>query len=74
MYNITIYFCNILIYICNIDIKHLQPTFEIPETLTYVCNILFQRKHLLATSQMEARRRMEITGVLVGNAELGGGA
>ena len=42
--------------------------------------MLFQHKHLLAASQMEARRRVEVTGVLVGgveladNEELGGGA
>jgi hypothetical protein len=44
-------------------------TYEILET--YVCNMLFQRKHLLVPSQMEGRRRMEVTGVLAGNAELG---
>jgi len=42
--------------------------------------MLFQRKHLLAASRMEARRRMEVTGVLAGgtklanNTELGSGA
>jgi hypothetical protein len=32
--------------------------------------MLFQRKHLLAASQMEARWRVEVTGVLIGGAEL----
>jgi hypothetical protein len=42
--------------------------------------MLFQRKHLLVASQMEARQPVEVTGVLTGgtelanNAELGGGA
>ena len=42
--------------------------------------MLFQRKHVLAASQMEACRRVEITGVLTdgaelaSNAELGGDA
>ena len=36
--------------------------------------MLFQRKHLLAASQMEAPRHVEITGMLVGNVELDGGA
>ena len=53
----------------------LQHTFETPETLkTYVCNMLFHRKHLLVASQMEAHRRVEVTGVLADNAKLGGGA
>jgi len=83
------------IYFCNINIKHLQHTFDTPETLeTYVCNMLFQRKHLLTCNiplktlethicnmlfganislllrQTEAHQRVEITGVLVGNAEV----
>jgi hypothetical protein len=33
----------------------------------------FQRKHFLAASQMEAHRRVEVTGVLAENVELGGG-
>ena len=36
--------------------------------------MLFERKHLLAASQMEARRRVEVTGVLDNGAELGDGA
>jgi hypothetical protein len=53
----------------------LQHTSESPKTLEiYVCSMLFQRKHLLASLQMEARWRMEITVVLGGNAGLGGGA
>ena len=72
MCNIPIYFCNISIYFCNIDIKHVQHTYETLET--YVCNMLFQRKHLLVASQMEAPRRVEVTGVLACNTKLGGGA
>ena len=56
--------CNIPIYFCNIDIKYLQHTSQSPETLeTYVCNVLFRRKHLLAATK--ARRRVEVTDVLV---------
>jgi hypothetical protein len=40
--------CNIPIYFCNTNIEHLQHTSEILET--YVCNMLFERKHLLAAS------------------------
>ena len=32
--------------------------------------MLFERKHLLAASQMEARRREEVIGVLDNGAEL----
>jgi hypothetical protein len=55
--------CNIKIYFWNIYIKHLQHTSETPET--YVCNMLFQHKHLHAAWQMEARRCVEVTTVLV---------
>jgi hypothetical protein len=34
--------------------------------------MIFQRKHLLVASHMEARRCVEVTGVLV-DAEVGGG-
>jgi len=51
MCNTRIYFCNILIYFCNVDKKYLQRTSEISEILEiYVCEILFQCKHLLAAS------------------------
>jgi hypothetical protein len=51
MCNTPIYFYNISIYFCNVDIKHLQHTSKISETLEiYVCKILFQRKHLLTAS------------------------
>jgi hypothetical protein len=70
MCNISIYFCNIAIQFYIIDIKHLQHTSETPET--YVCNMLFQLKHLLAASQMEARRLVEVTRVLAGGVELAG--
>ena len=64
---------NISIYSCNIDIKHLQHTSETPKILkTYVCNMPFQLKHLLAASQMETRRRVEVTSVLAGGTELAG--
>jgi hypothetical protein len=71
MCNIPIYFWNIPIYFSNIDIKHLQHTFETPETFeTYVCNMRFQRNISLPLRRMEARRRVEVTGVLVDGAEL----
>jgi hypothetical protein len=75
MCNILIYFCNILIYFCNDDIKHLQHTSETPKTLeSYVCNMLFQRKHLLTTSANGGSSAREVTYVLAGNTELDDGA
>jgi predicted porin len=59
----------------------LQHTSKTPEIFkTYVWNTLFQCKHLLAISQMEAHQGVEVTGVLAsgpklaGNAELGSDA
>jgi hypothetical protein len=47
-----------------------------PKTFeTYVYNIRFQRNIFLLLGRMEARRRVEFTGVeIAGGAELGGGA
>jgi hypothetical protein len=54
---------NIPIYFCNIDIKHLKHTFA---TCSFSANIF------LLLWQMEAHRRVEVTGVLAGDAELTG--
>jgi hypothetical protein len=54
--------CNIQIYFCNIQMKHLQHTYETPETLEtcmlcniqiYFCNI--QIKHLKHTPEKQLK-------------------
>jgi hypothetical protein len=56
--------CNIPIYFYNTNIKHLQHTFQTPETLeTYVCNMRFQRNISMLLRRMEARLCVEVTGV-----------
>ena len=65
MYNIPIYFCNI-------DTRQLQHNYETFETLdTDACNMRFQHKISLVLGRMEARRRVEFTGIeLAGGAEI----
>jgi hypothetical protein len=51
---------NILIYFCNIDIKHLQHTSEIFETIeTYACYMQFQHNISLLLGRIDPRRLVE---------------
>jgi hypothetical protein len=73
--------CNVPIYFYNIDIKHLQYTSKIFETLEIdACNMQFQRKHLLAvwengsSSAVEfypGRRELHVGEFHPGHDELG---
>jgi hypothetical protein len=62
--------CNIWIYFRNIQMKHLQRTSKTSETLkTYVCNMSFRCNITLLLARIEARRRVEFSGVeLTGDA------
>jgi hypothetical protein len=58
------------IYFCNTHMKHFQHTSEISETLE-TCNMQFQRNISFLLRRIEARQRVEFTGVeLAGSVEI----